>query len=75
MQQHDVIIKLNAQGFILDPIFFLIYINDITRCSNVLKFPLYADDTNLYFQGSNLNSMVDTFNTVHMYYIGSKVTN
>ena len=34
-----------AQGSILGPVLYIIYMNDIVKCSNVVSFTLYADDT------------------------------
>ena len=33
------------QGGVLAPILFLLFMNDIVKCSNIFKFSIYADDT------------------------------
>ena len=51
-----------AQGSTLGPLMFLIFINDIVNCSNILQFNLFADDTSLYFGSDNPLAVFDTFN-------------
>ena len=52
--------KLNIQcgipqGSLLGSLLFLIYINNIVNVSKILFFLLFADDTNVFLSGKNIN--------------------
>ena len=51
------------QGSVLGPLLFLLYINDIVNVSNILFPILYADDTNLFMSGKNIDTLIMNINT------------
>ena len=50
------------QGSVLGPLLFLLYINDLPNISKKLKFYLFADDTNIFYQSKDLDSLQSTVN-------------
>ena len=45
------------QGSVLGPLLFLLYINDLPHVSSNLRFYLFADDTNLYYESNDLKKL------------------
>ena len=45
------------QGSVLGPLLFLLYINDIQYCSELVSIILFADDTNILYSDSCLEKL------------------
>ena len=45
------------QGSTLGPLLFLLYINDISNCSDKLSFRIFADDTSVFYSCQNVNEL------------------
>ena len=50
------------QESILDPMLFILYINDLANISKKLKFILFTDDTNVFYADKNLVGVMGVFN-------------
>ena len=51
------------QGSTLGPLLFLIYVNDMKNCSNLLKFIQFADDTTLMYRNKCIEQLNSTLET------------
>ncbi len=50
------------QGYVLGPLLFLLYINDLGNVSDVFEMILFADDTNLFCSHKDFSSLGNTIN-------------
>jgi hypothetical protein len=50
------------QGSILGPLLFILYMNDFSKASTKCTSLLFADDTNIFMSGKNLNDLIKNMN-------------
>ena len=50
------------QGSILGLLFFIVFMKDFSRASNILFSILFADDTTVIIEGQNYNNLILTLN-------------
>ena len=51
------------QGSILDPLLFIIYMNDFSKSSELSFAILYSDDTTTFLEGNSYNKIILELNT------------
>ena len=57
-----------SSSSVLEPLLFLLYVNDLPNVSNLLDFTLFADDTNIYVEADDLDSIETIINKELMIY-------
>ena len=50
------------QGSILDPLLFILYVNDVTNTSDVLEFIFFADETTILYSHPNIENQINRIN-------------
>ena len=51
-------------GSILDPLFYIIYVNDFSRASSLLFTIMFADDTSVFIEGQSYENVYIILNKI-----------
>ena len=66
------------QGSIIGPTLFILYINDICNVSSILKLILFADDTNIFYSGKDVNNvchiMTEELRKINVWFMVNKLS-
>ena len=67
------------QGSVLGPLFFIIYVNDISAATGSDQVRLFADDSNIFVSDKNpvilKEKMVDKMSELNLWFTSNKMTN
>ena len=62
----------------MGPLLFLLYVNDLPNCSDLLDPIMFADDTNLFFKHKNIQTLFSTVNRelskIHQWFLSNKLS-